>query len=255
MRLIDAHINLTRDGRWYHTAFDASVDTALRQMDRAGVEMAGIVPTTQPENRAFALEVAAKHSDRFYTGFTLQGLGDDELAALRDCLDDGVARFVKVHPRTSGILPRDPRLDPFLAEAEARGIPVLFCGYMRGSTLPIAELQPLVYDEIARRRPELRLVITHAGSYRPLDALAVGQSHENVHLDFSHVFEYFAGSSVAADLLFTVNRLDRRSIYGSDFPEYPIDLYAEKVRRLTEGLEGFDAQAFFAGNAARLYRV
>jgi predicted TIM-barrel fold metal-dependent hydrolase len=50
----------------------------------------------------------------------------------------------------------------------------------------------------------------------------MARSRENVYLDLSHTLHYYQGSSVEADLRFLVRRLDRRLLFGSDFPECPV---------------------------------
>ncbi len=253
--IIDAHINVTRDGKWHRTHHDASFDRALREMDRAGVSKAVIIPTADQDNRDFTLELAASRADRFVTGLTINRLDMREFDEVRGILDNKICRFLKVHPRSTGITPNDPELDPFLALAEEYHVPVLFCTYMRGPRLPMRDLTPLVFDEIARRRPNLTMVLCHAGSYRPLDALAVAQSHANVYLDMSHVLEYFRGSSAELDFIFMLKRLDRKVIYGSDFPEYPIDSYLERAKTLLNDSDESRSKLFFSALASSIYKT
>ena len=214
-----------------------------------------MIPIATTDNRAFTLDLAARRPDRFFTGFSVTNLETAELDEMRGLLGDGTCRFVKVHPRTTGILPLDADLDPFLAVAEETGTPVIFCTYMRGPRVPMKDLSPLIFDELARRRPGLRMVLAHAGSYRPLEALAVAQSHPNVYLELSHVLEYFLGCSLELDFRFILDKLDRKVVFGSDFPEYPIDDYLERAKALTRTLTDFDAQGFFSARAAELYGV
>jgi predicted TIM-barrel fold metal-dependent hydrolase len=254
MMLIDAHINLTADGRWFTTGLDASAEAALRQMDEAGIAMAGVIVPPGRANRDFALDLAVRRKDRFFVGFTVAEATEAELAEMAACLAKGDCRFVKIHPRWLGIAPLDPRLTPFFLKAAELGRPALVCSFMRGPRLPMRDLEPLVFDELARRHPKLSIVLGHAGTYRPLDALAVAQSHENVYLDFSHVLAYFAGSSLAEDFAYAIRRLDRRAIFGSDFPEQRIGDYLAVARGMTGSFDkDFQRDGFFGGHASRLY--
>jgi len=255
MKIIDAHINLTRDGKWYNTDHDASVETALRQMDKAGIEMAGVVPISGADNRDFTLELASKQSDRFFTGFAISSLDDGEFSTLREHLGHSPISFLKIHPRTTGIVPLDPRLERFLGAAQAHDIPVMFCGYVRGGKVAMSDITPFVYDDLARKWPDLKIIISHAGSYRVMDAIAVSQSHQNVYLDVSHVMKYFAGSSVELDLMFMFNRLDRKVLYGSDFPEFSIDEYLNYTQSKTMELVDFDANSVYGGLAEHLFKL
>lgn len=255
MRLIDAHINLTPDGGWFGTGIDASVETALRQMDEAAVDRAGIIPLVGREQRDFCLGLAQRRPDRFYTGFAIYRIADAEVEECRALIEAGAVRFLKLHPRMARLVPLDERLAPFYDLATATGTPVVFCSYMRGPSVPMHEVEPLVFDRLAHRYPQMTIILAHAGTYRALDALAVAQSHSNVFLDISHVLHYFRGSSLDQDFRFILDRLDRKTLYGSDFPEVSLVDYRETARRIADTLEGFDAEAFWGGTAARLFGV
>lgn len=255
MAVIDAHINLTPDGAWFATGFDASLSTALRQMDEAGIAMAGLIPLVGREQRDFCLDVAARHADRFYTGFSIYDTTEAEVDDCRALIAGGAVRFLKLHPRMARLVPLDERLAPFYRLAADSRTPVVFCTYMRGPSVPMREVEPLVFDALARRHPDMTIILAHAGSYRPLDALAVAQSHPNVYLEISHVLHYFRGSSLEQDFRFILDRLDRKTLYGSDFPEVSIVEYRKTAQRIADTLDGFDAQMFWGGTAARLFRL
>ncbi len=249
--MIDAHIHITPDGRWYNTDYDASVETALGEMDKAGVEMAAVIAMPGKLQREYMLKVVKQWPDRFVTGFTISGLGENEFRELSDWLD-GPAKFVKVHPRQTGISPLDRGLDRFLEAAEKSNIPVIFDTYPRGLKGRLEDLNPCCYDELAHRHPDLKIVLAHAGAHRVLDALAVAQTHPNVYLELSHVLAYFQGTSLIRDFTFIMGKMDQKLIYGSDFPEYPIDRYIGLARELISSAPGSDPESFFAGNWLRI---
>lgn len=253
MNVIDAHIHLTEDGGWFGTDIDASVATTLDQMDRADVAVAGVIPIPDSGNRLYCRRMVEEHPDRFFTGYTVKTLPDDELAEMDEWIRLGLCRFMKVHPRLTGIHPLSEDLEAFYDLACNAGLPVIFDTYIRGTRLPLGDLTPLTYDALARKHPDLKIVLAHAGAHRVLEALAVAQTHENVYLEVSHILMYFAGSALAGDILFAMNKIDRKLIYGSDFPEYSIESYADHARELVAGLDDFDVEGFFGRTAARLY--
>lgn len=245
--IIDAHIHLTPDGSWFHTSHDARVDTALEQMDRAGITMASVIPMPGRNQRDFVAKLVSSRADRFCTGFTISALDETELQELREWLEGGLAKFVKIHPRQTGIAPLEPRLGRFLDVAAENNTPVIFDTYIRGNAIPLKELIPFRYDELARSRPNLTIILAHAGGHRVLDALAVAQTQPNVYLELSHVLAYFKETSLEKDFAFVMNKLDKKLIYGSDFPEYPIDTYLNIVTRSILLLRDFDREAFLGG--------
>jgi predicted TIM-barrel fold metal-dependent hydrolase len=250
--IIDAHVHLTSDGRWFQTPYDASVDTALQQMDRVGIKMASIIPMPGRNQRDFVANLVGSRSDRFFTGFTISALEEAEFQEFRTWIEGGLAKFAKVHPRETGIAPLEPKLGRFLDVAEKTRIPVIFDTYVRGSRLPLNELIPFRYDELARQRPKLTIILAHSGGHRVLDALAVAQTQPNVYLELSHVLAYFRETSLEKDFAFVMNRLDKKLIYGSDFPEYPIDSYLKMVQQMISALTDFDTKAFLGSTWKRL---
>jgi predicted TIM-barrel fold metal-dependent hydrolase len=109
-------------------------------------------------------------------------------------------------------------------------MPVILCG-LSGARGQIASPPPhQVLGSWADAFPEHPFVLAHAGSHRILDAWEMARNRENVYLDLSHTLHYFRGSSIETDIGFVARRLDRRTLFGSDFPECTIGAALEALR-------------------------
>jgi len=255
MEIIDAHVHLTYDGNWFNSGFNASWTVLQKQMDAARIFHAIVIPLPTQEQRIFCKEISLEYPDRLSTGFTLMNTSNKEFSTFSDALLEGWCHFLKVHPRMTGIPPLSPELKPFFDKAVEMKVPVIFDTYIRGNKLSFNSIDPWNYDLLARRYPEMIIVMAHAGAGRILDAIAVAQTHENVYLDISHIAMYFKGTSVENDLRFALKKLDRKIVYGSDFPEYSLGAYLRTVKSMLSKTEENKKNMILNKNASKIYKI
>ncbi|HEX8723392.1 MAG TPA: amidohydrolase family protein [Pyrinomonadaceae bacterium] len=251
--LIDAHVHVTEDGKWFGTRHDASVERLLREMDEAGVTRSVLLPIAGTIANERVADLCRRHPGRFIgfgsveagRGATAEGIRA-EVARVRALGLSGL----KVHPRMQGVAPDSATADAILSGAAEAGLPVVFCGYQQcvSPEVSLDELAPYNYDRLAKRHPGATIVIAHMGGHRALDAYYVAKSNPNVYLDASFVFSALRETSVYRDLLFILRHLDRRVIFGSDFPEVSPAAYARQVLGEMARFEDCDAEAVCSGN-------
>jgi uncharacterized protein len=93
---------------------------------------------------------------------------------------------VKLGPNYQGFDPLGPEARRLYAYAEQHGLPILF--HQGTSPIPEAPIRfahPLVMDEIAIARPELRVVMAHMGHPWSRETVAVIRKHPHVYADVS----------------------------------------------------------------------
>lgn len=154
---------------------------------------------------------------------------DDYVAA---ALDSG-GRCAKVHLQVGKFAADDPRLDDVWAELEQRGTVVI----LHAGAVPDGSggeewcgIRPVT--RLLERFPELALVIAHLGAPDYSDFLGLAEQTPTVRLDTAMVLtepEYLG--TYPRDLLPRLLDLDRRVVFGSDFPSIPHE-FAAQVRGL-----------------------
>lgn len=159
------------------------------------------------------------------------------LEELERCVGDLGLRGIKLGPNYQGFDPLGPAAHRIYTEANRRGLPILF----HQGTSPIREAplryaHPLVMDEIAIARPELRIVMAHLGHPWQADTIAVIRKHPNVFADVSAGFYRPWSFYMAMRLATEWNVLDKL-LFGSD---YPIATAGETIAGL-RGLNGVPA--------------
>lgn len=243
-RVHDSHINISESGKWFDSGLDASYEKAVGELDAAGIERAALLAMPGVcTNAAFA---SAKIDRKRFWCF-----GNLDFSRLDYSLDqilDLDLDAVKIHPRfqrigIDALLGMD-----FLSRLEAAGLPLMICGWQQSSSVPIDSLSPLHVDRLAKKYPKLPIVLSHMGGYRFWDAFTVARANPLVYLDCSYYLQAFRGTSLESDFYATLKTIDRKVIYGSDFPEVPVKAYLEDFVRKIDGMDETKAANILCGN-------
>lgn len=247
-RVHDCHINLSESGKWFNSNLDASYERIVDVVDDAGIARAVLLAMPGVcTNRVFGSEKIDR--SRFWC------FGNLDFSRLEYSLDeinelklDGV----KVHPRIQNV-GIDTLLEmDFLYQLEESELPLMICGWQQSSTVPIETLSPLHIDRLAKKHPKLPIIFSHMGGYRFWDALTVARANPRVHLDCSYYLQAFQGTSLETDFYAALKTIDRKVIYGSDFPEVPVKSYLENFIQMIDGIEEVKLANIFTRNIERL---
>lgn len=147
---------------------------------------------------------------------------DPTQASHMDELRDGIERLglrgVKMMPMYAGFDPRDPRCDAVYAYSQAHGLPILFhTGTTFNRAAPLGFTRPWLWDEVAIRYPELRMVLAHVGHPFCEECLVVIRKHPHVYADISALFYrpwQFYNMLIAAQEYNVTHKL----LFGTDYP-------------------------------------
>jgi predicted TIM-barrel fold metal-dependent hydrolase len=203
--ILDVHAHLGRD----EDGQSLDPDGLLAQLDEVGAERACVFPLNDPERHPGyrvpndrVLGWAAESAGRLVP-FCRLDPADAPLTEAERCLARG-ARGIKLHPRAQAFS-FDGALDPVLALAEEAGVPVL---------VHAGRGMPPLGDALARaalRRPDLRLVLAHAGIADQGVMASMLADHPGVFWDTS--------CFVAHDVIALLARVPaERLVFGSDPP-------------------------------------
>jgi uncharacterized protein len=139
-------------------------------------------------------------------------------AELRSALEDLGLRGVKMGPIYAGFDPRDPVCAPVYAYCQDNGFPILFhTGTTFNHKAPLGYSRPWLFDEVAIRYPELRMVLAHAGHPFSEECLVVIRKHPHVYADVSALYYrpwQFYNTLIAAQEYKVTHKL----LFGTDYP-------------------------------------
>lgn len=72
---------------------------------------------------------------------------------------------------------------------------------------------------ICNRNKTLRIVLMHGGSSNLIRYYEKFRFNENIYIDLSYTIYKFRNTSILKDIVFLLNKFDRRIIIGTDFPD------------------------------------
>jgi len=181
--IIDAYNNIWKGAQTsdYLTSETYSVEMMLRDMDKAGVDMAVGCSLGQMIDNDYTAGVMRQYPDRII-GF---GQVNPRVADATDIVRKGKEVYglpgLKLHPTMHGYHVVDHGLlDPVFEVCDALGILVLF------NALDDPFVSPLGIEEIARGFPNVPVLIAHMGTvWNVMEAVMVAKRNSNIYLETS----------------------------------------------------------------------
>lgn len=227
---------------------ESGIDAMIAVMDRTGTEIAVL-----SANRAIQQDAHHGNSDTLaavdahpgrIAGYAVINPWQDPERELARVADDPRFVGIKVHPSLHRYPVTGRRYAAVWSFAEQTGCPVLsHTGH------PSEYDRPALFDVVAERHPEARILLGHAG-ITPAgvdEAIAVAEGH-------AHLMLEICGSQMTSALLRDmVDRLGaERVLFGSDFPF--IDQRMSLGRVICSDLGAGQRRDILSGNARRLFR-
>jgi uncharacterized protein len=127
-------------------------------------------------------------------------------------------RGVKMGPIYAGFDPREPFCDPVYRYCSENGLPIVFhSGTTYNRDAPLGYSRPWLFDEVAIRYPELRMVLAHVGHPFSEECLVVIRKHPHVYADISALYYrpwQFYNTLIAAQEYHVTHKL----LFGTDYP-------------------------------------
>jgi predicted TIM-barrel fold metal-dependent hydrolase len=125
---------------------------------------------------------------------------------------------VKLGPIYAGFDPTDPRLDPLYAGCVKHNLPVLIhvgTSFVRFG--PLEWSRPILIDAIARKFPDLRIIMAHLGHPWEGETIAVIRKHPHVYADVS-ALHYRPWQLYHSLMLAQEYGVMNKLLFGTDYP-------------------------------------
>lgn len=241
-RIFDTHAHL---GRARHSGRVATAEGMLRSMDAAGVDRTLLIPFPVVEDyRREHDEIGAalrSHPERFIGAACLNPFVPERefRDEVRRCREVFGFRALKFQPQYQGLNPLSERSD-FLFETAVENGMALVCHTGAGAPFAL----PSLFIHPARRFPDLKIVLAHAGaSVYALEAIVAATVCPNVYIELST-----APPHTVLEILSHVG--PARLMAGSDLPE---SLETEISKILTLAISDEAKRAILWETAAEVF--
>jgi len=141
--------------------------------------------------------------------------------------------FIKFHPRNLNInIGNNFYIKAFKMIRKTK-LNVMWCTFDGWSTKKINEINQLDFlAKLINIISHNNILLMHGGGPNLLKYYEKFRFKENVYLDLSYTLIHYQKSSVETDMIFLMNKFDKRLIFGSDFPLFPINKYTKSLNKL-----------------------
>lgn len=141
---------------------------------------------------------------------------------------------IKLMPMYAGFYPQDEQLDPLWQYAQQHNLPVLLhTGTTFVSQATLETTLPRHIDVVARRFPDVRIIMAHLGHPFEGECVAVIRKHPHVYADVS-ALHYRPWQLFHSLMLVHEYGVWHKLLFGTDFPFTTVDASVAGLRSLAE---------------------
>lgn len=263
--IIDCHTHVNNYQDESQDRLQENLEKLQREMRRNRVDMALILTSYKnvpgrPSTRA-VVEVTRDLKNLYVVaGISYLEFRVELLDELREYLQEGSVRGLKLYPGYQPFYPSDPKLEPVYSLAEEFQVPVMIhTGDTYSPRGKVKFSHPLNIDEVAVDHPNVNFVLCHVGNPWVRDCMEVVYKNSNAYTDisglvlgnFSDRFEKFMRTQIQEMLLYGVQ--PEKVLYGTDWPISEMDSYLLFMEELK--LPNRDKQKILYDNAAKLFKL
>ncbi|MFH0701160.1 MAG: amidohydrolase family protein [Candidatus Woesearchaeota archaeon] len=189
-----------------------------------------------------------------------------DLLRLEEGLKQKKIVAIKLYTGYEAFYPTDKRCEPVYALGEKYDVPVIFhTGDTYQSKVPIKYAHPLNIDELALKRPNLKIILAHCGNPWIEDAILVMGRNKNVYGDISG---WTWGSFHSREGKFLRSTFERilgwcgpdKILFGTDWPCNHPSMYSSIHKEYVQFVKSFklskeEEEKIFYQNAQRLFKI
>mgnify|MGYP006295151911 CR=1 FL=1 len=235
MKIIDAHTHFTDDGTWFGTRVTSSSDKLIPNVINSPLYKAVILPFAPFTTNSSVARVCEAHPDKFI-GFASVHPEQDESPSKK--LEEDIKRYhlkgLKLHARLQGFDFHSPAITDIFRKAAELSLPVIIDAWIKKEDNFYQDLLDVICD-IARKVPEVNIIIPHLGGEVFTEMPGINEKHPNVFFDISHIFMRIDKKTLTDEVIPILTKLDTyKIIYGSDFPEINLNRYLKLTENILE---------------------
>ncbi len=160
------------------------------------------------------------------------------MGELEEAIEGLGLKGLKMGPVYAGFDPRDARCEPVYDYCERRRLPTIFhTGTTFNREAPLAFGRPWLWDEVAIRHPELRIVLAHLGHPFADECISVIRKHPHVYADIAALY-YRPWQFYNMMMLAQEYRVMHKLLFGTDYPFARSDESIAGVRGVNRVIAG-----------------
>ncbi|MCA3261665.1 MAG: amidohydrolase [Telmatospirillum sp.] len=255
--IVDCHVNVYEDsqilplygqiagiaraGGFKIQADPATVEAAMRDVDRAIVFSLRYADSIGIDGDDEVTARLVARDPKKFVGFAcLDPRMPNCMDLLVHAVEDLGLKGVKFGPIYNGVSLLDPRLEPVYRYLVKKNLPLtMHMGTTFGQNAPIEYGRPLDVDAVARRHPDLKMIMAHMGHPWYEECIVVARKNANVYCEVSALYYrpwQFYNILVCAQEYGIVAR--DKIFWGTDFPFTTVADSIAGFKRVNDQIEG-----------------
>jgi len=186
----------------------------------------------------YVAEYVAAHPDTLIGFLSLDPTQDGWEREMREGREELGLRGIKLLPMYAGFRPDDERLDPLWHYATRHRLPVLLhTGTTFMAQAPLEYTLPRHVDTVARRFPDVKIIMAHLGHPYEGECVVTFRKHPNVYADVS-ALHYRPFQLYHSLMLVQEYGVWGKVLFGTDYPFTTVNESVAGIRKLNDMLEG-----------------
>ena len=186
----------------------------------------------------YVAEYVAAHPDTLIGFLSLDPTQDGWEREMREGREELGLRGIKLLPMYAGFRPDDERLDPLWHYATRHRLPVLLhTGTTFMAQAPLEYTLPRHVDTVARRFPDVKIIMAHLGHPYEGECVVTFRKHPNVFADVS-ALHYRPFQLYHSLMLVQEYGVWGKVLFGTDYPFTTVNESVAGIRKLNDMLEG-----------------
>lgn len=263
--VVDCHTHINYYEDESRAALPGTLESLQREMRRNRVDVAMVLTSYKvnpgrPSTREAVVATRGLNNIFIVAGVKYEGFKREDLAEIREYLQEGSVRGLKLYPGYEPFYPHDDRMRPVFELAGEFDVPVMI---HTGDTLnPMGKVKfahPLHVDEVAVDFPDVKIIICHIGNPWIRDTMEVVYKNKNVYTDISGLvlgdftdrFEVYMRKQIQEMILYGVE--PEKVLYGTDWPISSMVSYLQFMEELKIPVQ--ERKKIMGENAAALFKL
>ena len=254
--IIDAHVHVTENGKWFNTNHDASIGNLIRSLNQSSIDKAVVLPIAPVISNEFVAKICKEYPDQLIGFASVDPFEKSAELELEKAVVDLKLKGLKLHPKIQNFKMDSQTVIPVIKKAADLKIPVLIDGWIRPIDTDHQNLLDSIYT-IAREFPNVNIVLAHLGGFKFKDITRIANT-DNIYFDLSFVLTYFNEKILSEQIAPILIKLGAsKLIYGSDHPEIDMNLYYKFTLNLLKsiGFNSKDINKIFRENISQLLKL
>ena len=252
--IIDAHVHITKDGKWFDTGNDASLKKLIVSLDENKIDRAILLPIFPYISNEYILNVCNEYPEKFIGFCSVNPLKRDAVNDLEHYVVDYGLKGLKLHPKIQGFFSYDNSINNVIIKATDLKIPVLIDAWIKQDEINSSKIINLI-ETIAQKHPSCKIILPHLGGYSYKKMPEISKKFSNISFDLSFVLSKFDGNVLQNEIIPIIQKIgSRKLIFGSDFPEIDITQYLKRSSQVFTDMHysSRDFDAVFSKNIRNL---